>query len=71
VSAYLLEEFLIKNGLESHTIVYRNIEFLKSNRQQRLLKDLSELTGKEVRKVKINKVDYKLENALLEIFYRE
>ena len=70
-SAYLLEEFLLKNGLESHTIVYRNIEFLKSNKQQRLLKDISELTGKEVRKVKINKVDYKSENASLEIFYRD
>lgn len=69
-SAYLLEVFLIKNSSESHSIVYRNLELLKDNKYQRLLKDLSDLTGKEVIKVKITRVDYRAETALLEIFYR-
>ena len=44
---------------------------LRSNKKQRLLKDLSDLTGKEVVKVKIRRVDYRSETALLDIFYKE
>ena len=44
---------------------------LRSNKKQKLLKDLSELTGKEVIKVKVKRVDYRSEIALLDIFYKE
>jgi hypothetical protein len=71
VSAYLLEEFLIRNSSESYSIVYRNLELLRSGKKQRLLRDLSELTGKEVIKVKIRRVDYRSEVALLDIYYKE
>ena len=71
VSAYLLEGFLIKNSSESYSIVYRNLELLRSNKKQRLLKDLSELTGKEVIKVTVKRVDYRSEIALLDIFFKE
>jgi hypothetical protein len=71
VSAYVLEKFLVKNSSESYSIAYRNLELLRSNKKQRLLKDISELTGKEVIKVKIRRVDYRSEIALLDIFYKE
>jgi hypothetical protein len=71
VSAYLLEEFLVNNASESYSIVYRNLELLRTNKKQRLLKDISELTGKEIIKVKIRRVDYRSETALLDIFYKE
>jgi hypothetical protein len=70
-SAYILEEFIIKNSSESHSIVYRNLEILRSNKKQRLLKDISDLTGKEVLKVKIKRVDYRSDTALLDIFYKD
>jgi hypothetical protein len=70
-SAYVLEEFLVKNSSESYSIVYRNLELLRSNKKQRLLKDISELTGKEVIKVKVRRVDYRSEIALLDIYYKE
>jgi hypothetical protein len=70
-SAYILEEFIGRNSSESYSIVYRNLEMLRSNKKQRLLKDISELTGKEVLKVKIRRVDYRSETALLDIFYKE
>lgn len=70
-SAYILEEFISKNSSESYSIVYRNLEMLRSNKKQRLLKDISELTGKEVQKVKIRRVDYRSETALLDIFYKD
>jgi len=71
VSAYLLEEFLIKNSSESYSIVYRNLELLRSNKKQRLLKDLSELTGKEIIKVKVIRVDYRSEIAVLDIYFKD
>jgi len=70
-SAYILEEFIGRNSSESYSIVYRNLEMLRSNKKQRLLKDISELTGKEVLKVKIRRGDYRSETALLDIFYKE
>lgn len=70
-AAYILEEFLIKNASESYSIVYRNLELLRSAKKQKLLKDISELTGKEVIKVKIRRVDYRSEVALLDIFYKD
>jgi hypothetical protein len=69
-SAYLLEEFLIKNSSETYSIVYRNLELLRTNKKQRLLKDISELTGKDIIKVKVRRVDYRSEIALLD-FYKD
>jgi Domain of unknown function (DUF4956) len=71
LSVYILEEFLVRNSSESYSIVYRNLEMLKSNKKQRLLRDISDLTGKDVIKVKIRRVDYRSQVALLDIFYRE
>jgi hypothetical protein len=70
-SAYFLEEFVVKNSSESHTIVYRNLDLLRSSRKQKLMKDISELTGKEVLKIKIRRVDYRSETALLDIYYKD
>jgi hypothetical protein len=71
VSTYLLEEFLAKNSSETYSIVYRNLELLRTNKKQRLLKDISELTGKDVIKVKVRRVDYRSEVALLDIYFKE
>jgi hypothetical protein len=71
VSAYLLEEFLLKHASESYSIVYRNLDLLRSSKKQRLLKDISDLTGKEIIEVKVRRVDYRAETALLDIFFKE
>jgi hypothetical protein len=70
-SAYLLEEFLVRNSLETYSIIYRNLELLRSSKRQKILKDLSELTGKEVIRYKIKRVDYRSETAMLDIDYKE
>jgi hypothetical protein len=70
-SAYVLEEFLIKHISESHSIFYENLELLKPEKKQKLLKDISSLTGKEILRVKIRRVNYKREVALLDIYYKD
>lgn len=71
ISAFILEEFLVKNNSDSYTITYGNLELLKPDKKQKLLKDLSEITGKEILRFKIRNVNYKRKVASLEIFYRE
>ena len=44
--AYLLEEFITKNKISSHLIVYDNLELVKPDKKHRLLKDISTRTGK-------------------------
>ena len=69
LSAYVLEEFLLKNPVDTFTIVYRNLDLLRTGKKQRLLRDISELTGKEVIRYRILKVDYRSETAVIEIYF--
>jgi hypothetical protein len=70
LSCFILEEYLAKNSFRSHVISYNNTELLKPDNKQKLLQDISGLTGETVVRVKIQKVDYKKGESSLEIFYR-
>jgi hypothetical protein len=70
-SAYILEVYMLKIQTESHEIIYENLELLKSDKKQKLLKELSLVTGREIISVKIQKVDYKRGQAVLEVFYKD
>jgi Domain of unknown function (DUF4956) len=70
VSAVILEEFTARNNVVRHTIIYENLSLLRENKNHKLLKDLSELTGKEVIRYKIRRVNYKRQTARLDIYYK-
>lgn len=70
LSAFLLEEYLSKHKTESYTITYENMELLRPEKKQKLVKDVSAITGKEIMRIKIRRVDYKRKIALLEISCR-
>jgi hypothetical protein len=67
LSAFLLEEYLTKHRYESYNITYENLELLKPEKRQKLLKDVSAITGKEVMKISIRRVNYKKKEARLNI----
>jgi len=69
-SAFVLEEFLSRYKTGSHSIVYENMELLKPGKEQKLKKDIGELTGKEIIRVKIQSVNYKRKIAFLNIIYK-
>jgi hypothetical protein len=71
ITAIILEKFSIKYNTTTHSIIYENLEMLKSDRKQKLLKDVSELTGREILRIKIRKIDYKKKVALLDIYYKD
>jgi len=71
ISAIILEEFTIKNRSVTHTIVFEDLEMLKTAKRQKILKEISTLTGKEVLRVKIRKIDYRKKVALLDVSYKD
>jgi len=70
ISIYILEEYLLRNKSDSHIITYENLELLKPDKEQKLMKDISQVTGKNVFKVKVQRIDYRRSVAVLEIFYK-
>jgi hypothetical protein len=69
-SAYLLEEFLKRNRTEKYSIFYENLQLLDPEKSQKLLKDVAALTGKNITRIRIRRVDYKRKVALLDIYYK-
>ena len=70
-SAFILEEFLVKNKSEKFSIIYENLGLLDPEKSEKLLKDVSMRTGKEVLRIKIRRIDYKRKVALLDIHYKK
>jgi hypothetical protein len=70
-SAYLLELFVSKNQSSTLSITYENLDLLRPEKKQKLLRDVSELTGKQVLKVKIRRIDYRRKIAVLDICCRD
>ena len=65
-----IEHFLLQStGLEKQSIVYDDLENIKPEHRDRLLKDLSDRTGFSIEKVRIDKIDLQKEAATLTLYY--
>ncbi len=53
----------------THPIIYDNLEMLKPQNKEELIKNVAEISGLDVKKVRIKKVDYKEKTAILDIYY--
>jgi Ca2+/Na+ antiporter len=71
LSAYILELYLLKHRSDSFNIVYENIDLLRPEKKDELIKELSDLTGRKINRVKIENVDYKKRLAEIEIYYKD
>lgn len=69
--SYLLEIFLQKRSFSSFTVSYRNTDLLKPAMKTELLRDLSDITGRNIVKVTIKEIDTVKGDAELEVFFRE
>jgi hypothetical protein len=68
---YSAQHFLIRNKLLRKTIVYKNIELLRPERYEDLLKDLTTMSGFPIEKAQVGRVDYIKSQARLRIFFYE
>jgi hypothetical protein len=71
ISAILLERFTANNNTVTHSIIYENLELLKSGKKQKILNEISEMTGKKVHKIKIRRINFKNKTARLDVYYNE
>jgi hypothetical protein len=71
-SALILEISLDKkDNYTAHPIIYYDLEMLKPQNKSALIKNVTEMTGLDVRKVRIRRVNYIKKEAELDIFYKE
>ncbi len=71
VAAIILEEFTLKNNTVTYTIVYEDLDLLKSGKKQKIVREISCLTGKDILRYRIRKIDYKSKVALIDISFRD
>jgi multisubunit Na+/H+ antiporter MnhG subunit len=73
LSAFILEMLLArkarKDNYSTHPIIYDNLEMLKPQNKEELIKNVAEITGLDVKKVRIRRVDYTKKVTVLDIFY--
>lgn len=70
ISALILEEFLVKNRSDSHTMIYDNLELLKPDKKKELFKDISGITGRIILRVRIQRIDAKKKVAVLNVSFK-
>jgi cellulose synthase/poly-beta-1,6-N-acetylglucosamine synthase-like glycosyltransferase len=71
ISAIFLEEFALKNNTTTFSIIYEDLELLQSAKKPKMLKELSDLTGKEILKYRVRKIDYKKKVASIDVSYKD
>jgi len=71
IITWAAQDFLVRNKMIRKTIMYNNMDLLKPDRYEELLKDLSSISGFPVEKAQVGRVDYIKNNARLRIFFYE
>lgn len=69
VPAWLLEAFLCKHSYKKKDIVYDKVEDIYAS-DEFLRKKMEEITGYEIRKLKVNKIDMTRGVAMITIYYK-
>ena len=68
---YVLEKYWESNLLYSKTLVYNNLENIKPENKQLLLKDLMEKTGLEIINCKVGRVNFVDSRSNIKIYYKD
>ena len=71
IAAIILEEFALKNNTTTFSIIYEDLELLQSAKKPKMLKEFSILTGKEILKYRVRKIDYKRKVASIDVSYKD
>lgn len=68
---YLLEKKWLLRHEVSKTILYENIELIKPERREELIKDLEDRTGLKITRLQVGRIDFLRDTARVKIFFFE
>jgi hypothetical protein len=68
---YLLEKVFLLKHESKKVINYENVEMVKPENREELIRDLEERTGLKINRVEIGRIDYLRDSARVYIFYFE
>lgn len=71
IVTWLLESNVLVKRELAKTIMYENIELIKTERENELLQDLRSRTGLDIRRYNIIKIDFLRDMAQIKIYYHE
>jgi hypothetical protein len=71
VITYLLESNLLMKKETVRTVLYENIEMIKSGKEEELLADLKLRTGFNVHRYSVQKIDFLKDAAQIKVYYYE
>ncbi len=70
LAIYVMERYMLtQNGIKGRNVIYDQLDNIKPENHEQLLRDLSDKTGLDVKNVKVDKVDYANQVATLTIYY--
>ena len=70
LGAFLIEGHVFVKPEFSKVVEYENIELIKPDRYQDLLKDLETRTGLKIHKVEVKRLDFLRDTAIIKVYYR-
>lgn len=68
---YLLEKVFLLQHESKKVINYENVELVKPDRREELIRDLEERTGLNINRVEVGRIDYLRDSARVIIYYFE
>lgn len=71
VCVIILEEFTLQYNTTTYRIIIRDLELLKTGKKQKILKEISALTGKDILRYRIREISYKDMVAKIDVTYKD
>ncbi|HOF21846.1 MAG TPA: DUF4956 domain-containing protein [Bacteroidales bacterium] len=71
VCVIILEEFTLQYNTTTYRIIIRDLELLKTGKKQKILKEISTLTGKDILRYRIREISYKDMIAKIDVTYKD
>jgi hypothetical protein len=70
LAAFLIEGHVFVKPEYSKVIEYENIELIKPDRHEDLIRDLGARTGLNIHKVDVKKIDFLRDTAIIKVYYK-
>lgn len=71
ICVIILEEFTLQYNTTTYRIIFKDLELLKTDEKQTILREISSLTGKNILRYRIREISYKDMIAKIDVTYKD